>query len=121
MLTLHDSQPASISAEFAARLDRLHASQKVRALVLLQTAANGAAPTTRKERQQRVERLRNAARASLPEIDRLLACYQGKRLSEDVDALGSITVEAAAEGIRALAESEQVKAILEDQSILSRP
>jgi hypothetical protein len=41
----------------------------------------------------------------------------GERLTDDVDVLGSITVETTAEGIKALAASEHVKAILEDQSI----
>lgn len=120
MFEVEEKQPATISAEFAARLNRLSAQQKVRALVMLQTGSvTLSSRPSRKERQQRVEGLRNAARASLAEVDQLLALYHGKRLSDDVDALGSITVEASADGIRALAASDQVKAIFEDQSLLS--
>jgi hypothetical protein len=68
-----------------------------------------------------VEKARQAARAALPDIDRILEVYGGKRLSEDVDALGSLTVETTAEGVRALADSEHVKAVLEDQPIFRSP
>lgn len=113
------NQPA-ISREFAAKLNRLSAKQKVRAMVLVQAAEKGVSPTTQPSRQTRkaaIEKVRQFSRASLPNIDQILARYDGKRLSEDVDALGSITVETSAEGINALAASEHVKAIFEDQAI----
>lgn len=108
-----------ISREFITKLNRLSATQKVRAMVLLQTATNGTITPrpSRKERKEAIEKVREASRSSLPDIDEILAHYDGKRLSEDVDALGSITIESTAEGIKALADSDLVKAILEDQSI----
>ncbi len=109
-----------ISHEFAAKLNRLSARQKVRAMVLVQAVENGVSQTVQPSRQTRkaaIEKVRQASRASLPNIDQILARYDGKRLSEDVDALGSISVEASAEGIKALADSEHVKAIFEDQAI----
>jgi hypothetical protein len=124
MSQTRQEQPPTISREFAARLDRLGAKQKVRAMVMLRAGENGQAPprrAARHERQQIVEKTRQAARAALPDIDRILKIYGGSRLSEDVDALGSLTVETTAEGVRALADSEHVKAILEDQPILRPP
>lgn len=118
-MSASDKQP-TISREFAAKLNRLGATQKVRALVLLRTATNGTVLTqrpSRPERKEAIEKVRAASRSSLPDIDQILASYNGKRLSEDVDALGSITVESTAEGIKALADSEHVKAIFEDQAI----
>lgn len=118
--TNRKTQQPVISREFAAKLNRLSAKQKVRAIILLQAAANGTALTQRPSRQERkdaIEEVREVSRSFLPEIDQILARYDGKRLSEDVDALGSITVESTAEGIKALADSDHVKAILEDQSI----
>jgi hypothetical protein len=52
----------------------------------------------------------------LGEIDGILERFDGKR-SADVNALGSIPAETTARGIAALAASEHVKAILEDQPI----
>ncbi len=109
----------AITDEFAAKLDRLGAEQPVRAMVMLQTGEEGE-PSRRQSWQERrriIEEVRLASRSSLPDIDRILALHDGKRLSDDVDALGSIVVETTAEGIKALATSEHVKAILEDKSI----
>ena len=46
-----------------------------------------------------------------------------KRLDETVTALGTVHVEATAAGIRALAESPRIRAVIEDQPIgpLPRP
>jgi hypothetical protein len=116
--TNQKQEPTVISREFAARLNRLSAKQKVRAIVILQTGEMLPRRSARQERQQMIEKVRQASRSALPEIDRILEPYEGRRLSEDVDALGSIIVETTAEGIRALAASDQVKALLEDQPIL---
>ena len=115
-----EQQLPTISREFTARLNRLGAKQKVRAIVLLQTGENKANPTkpsSRQKRKEAIEKVRQASRSSLPNIDQILAQHSGKRLSEEVDALGSIAVESTAEGIKALAASEHVKAIFEDQEI----
>ena len=73
--------------------------------------------STYEERQAAIEDVRASARFVLPEIDQLLAREGGKRLSEDVNAIGSVTVEAIAQGVAALARSPRVKAILEDQPV----
>jgi hypothetical protein len=110
----------TLSREFAARLDSLGAKQMVRAVVMLRTSETGAAESSRPRGQQRaevIEKVRQASQVGLPDIDRVIEQFGGKRLSEDADALGSIIIETTAEGIRALAASVHVKAILEDQSI----
>jgi hypothetical protein len=113
-------QTSTISREFATRLDHLDAKKKIRAVVMLR-AGNGAPHSTRPSRKQRATLIRNTrktASAALPSIDRILKRHHGKRLSADVGPLGNIVVEATADGIRALAASEHVTAVLEDQSIL---
>ncbi|SRR5712692_7188798 len=119
------AQHPKISREFAARLDRFGPQQKVRAIVLLRTKETGVAPTRRRSRVNRqatIEAVRQSAEQALGEIDGILARFDGRRLA-DVNALGSISVETTARGIAALAASEHVKAILEDQpiSLLARP
>jgi hypothetical protein len=108
-----------ISYEFEARLKRLKPEQQVRAIVLLQTQNTDPAATrpSRADRQKVISAVRHAAQAALPEIDRILKNFRGQRLDSGVNALGSIAVETTVEGIHALAASEHVKAILEDQPI----
>jgi hypothetical protein len=116
--------PSTISRELAVRLKGLPAKQTVRAMVMLRTDENGMMSPSRPSRQGRettIQRVREVSRSALPYIDMILSRHQGKRLSEDVDALGSITVETTAAGIRDLSASEYVKAILEDQPIFQLP
>lgn len=111
---------SKISSEFASRLERFAPGRKIRAIVLLDVETDTAGATRRltsEERQAAMEAARIFAQSALPEIDELLVREDGKRLSEDVSALGSITVEATAQGIAALARLHSVKAILEDQPI----
>src|SRR2546426_9371482 len=113
------AQHSKISRECAARLDRYGLKQKVRAIVLLRTKETGTATTQRRSRVNRqatVEAVRQSAEQDLGEIDGILERFDGRRLA-DVNALGSIPVETTARGIAALAASEHVKAILEDQPI----
>lgn len=110
-----------ISREFVARLDKLGAKQKVRAVVMLQINESGASGSTQPTRQQRAEmmaQIRQRSAEALPHIDAILERYDGERLSETVNALGSVVIETTAAGIKALAASEHVKTILEDQSLL---
>ncbi len=119
------AQHSKISREFAARLDRFGPQQKVRAIVLLRTKDAGTvAPQrpSRVNRQTTIEAVRQSAEQALGEIDGILERFDGKRLA-NVNALGSIPIETTVSGIVALASSEHVKAILEDQpiSLLARP
>ena len=118
-----EHQLSTISREFATRLDRVDAKKKIRAIVMLR-AGNGASsstPPSRQERKGLVRKVRKSTGTALPSIDRILKRHHGKRLSEDVGPLGNVVVEATADGLRALAASEHVKAIFEDQPISQLP
>jgi hypothetical protein len=107
--------PASkISAALEERLSRLGATDTLRAIVLL------ALPEADRTlgRAERVRETKDAAAVAVREIDDILAQAAGRRTGEP-NALGSIAVETTVAGIRALARSEQVRAILEDQRMSS--
>ncbi|MBI3988994.1 MAG: hypothetical protein HY347_05195 [candidate division NC10 bacterium] len=121
-----DPRKDKISPAFKARLDRLGPRQKVRVIVMLRTKDAGKAPGRRRSREDRqaaIEVIRKSAEQALIDIDKILERFDGRRLATSPDALGSIPVETTAAGITALATSEHVKAILEDQpiSLLPRP
>ena len=110
-----------ISREFSVRLGRLNPRDKVRAIVMLRPEANGMARTrrpSRSERQSAANWAKQSAEAALPLIDQILERYDGHRLAEHPDLLGTIHVETTADGVFALADSDCVKAIMEDQNIL---
>lgn len=111
-----------ISREFAARLSRLGPQQKVRAIVLFRLK-DAKKPTSqrqsRADRQAAVEAMRESTKQALGDIDNILKCFGGHRLAKSPDALGSVSVETTAGGVNALAASEWVKAIMEDQAIYS--
>lgn len=121
MMTRFEKKSANfgVSGEFAGRLARLKASESVRVMLLLKVEPKPATRITRSNRAESVARVKQEARGILPEIDDILRQYEGRRLAEDVDALGRITVETTAAGVKALAASEHVKTILEDQPIFS--
>lgn len=109
-----------ISNEFAARLRHFGPKEKVHAIVLLRTASvegTSGRRQSRAKRQERIDAVRDSARPALDEIDDILDHFEGKRLADSPDALGSVPVETTPAGIEALASSEWVKAILEDQEI----
>ena len=112
-------QRNKISDEFRARLDEFAPQRKIRAIVLLHTKRaerKSGRRLSHAERQAAIAAIRKSAESALPELDGILAHYDGERLS-DVNALGSIFVETTAAGIIALAASNYVKAILENQPI----
>jgi len=114
-----ESQKNKVSHEFAARLNRLDPQQKVRAIILLRTKDTGkltAWRQSRSERQAAIEAMRKSAEQALGDIDDILEHFDGQRLTSP-DALGSVCVEITADGINALAASEWVKVIIEDQKI----
>jgi hypothetical protein len=122
----HDTYKAKISPEFSARLARLKPQQKIRAMVMLRVDVPGEKPArrlSRTERQAIIDHLRQSSEPALTEIDDILTHYSGKRLAASVNTLGIVPVETTAAGIHALAASDQVKAILEDQAVsrLSAP
>ena len=109
-----------ISPQFAARLAALAAEERVRAILLLQTALGTRRRSSRPsqaERRSMVEAVRSAGDSAMDEIDDILERYGGERLAERANALGSVPVETTRSGIWALAESGHVSSILEDQEI----
>jgi hypothetical protein len=123
-MTIKEDNPQEpkISREFESRLDRFDPEQKVRAIVMLQVEGprpGAGRQQTRKGRHATIESTRRSSETSLPEIDSILERFSGKRLTQNVNALASILVETTPAGIRALAESGRVSAIIEDQPISS--
>src|SRR5262245_31117059 len=111
---------SKISPEFARRLARLAPDAMARAIVVLDTGPAPAAPPGRPSKPTRkavAEAIQTAASAALREVDRLLERSGGRRLTPGPDLLGSVPVEAPASVLLALAGSEQVRAILEDQPL----
>jgi hypothetical protein len=109
-----------ISSEFMARLDRLKSAEKVRAIVMLHTPdveSSGSRRQNAEERGRAVAAVRKSAEAVLPKIDEILKRFGGRRLTDEVDALGTVSVEATRAGVSALAASDHVSVILEDQPV----
>ena len=112
--------PNKISSEFATRLTHIEPQQKVRVIVLLQikdAEKNTDRRQSRVERQSVIKAVRESAEQALGDIDGIIQRYQGRQLAEHPNALGSIPVEITASGVSALAESDAVKAVIEDQAI----
>lgn len=109
-----------ISPEFAARLTDLEPQQKVRVIVLLQvkeTENSAGKRQSRTERQAVMQAVREAAEQALGTLDGIIKHFDGQPLVEYPDLLGSIPVEITAAGVNALATSDAVKAVIEDQAI----
>jgi len=88
--------------------------------VLLRTSGTGSRTSARQNRDDRkaaVQAARESAERALTAIDGILKEYEGRRLARRPNALGSMPVETTAAGIKALASSRWVQAILEDQPI----
>lgn len=109
-----------ISPEFARRLGRLAPGAMVRAVVRLDTGSLPAARSGRASKQERKaigEAIQTGAAPAMAEVDHLLERSGGRRLTSGPDVFASILVEAPASGILHLAESDHVRAILEDQPV----
>ncbi|WP_445633313.1 hypothetical protein NSTC745_04965 [Nostoc sp. DSM 114161] len=117
----HDApNTKKLSPEFAARLTSLEPQQKVRVIVLLQvqdaqTSLNKR--QSRSERQAAIKAVRESAKQALENIVEIIQNFDGQPLTEHPDLFGSIPLEISVAGVNALAESEAVKAVMEDQSI----
>lgn len=109
-----------ISSEFACRLNNLAPQQKVYIIVFLKLE-NLDKPMSRQSRIERkaaMEGIRNSANQALGYIHKIIQDFGGKQLADNPDALGSIPVEISAAGVEALAESDAVKAVVEEQEIV---
>ena len=111
-----------ISPQLAARLKNYSPEQKVRIIVLLKSNNNIADNSQRQSRLARkaaIKAMQNSVTQATQEIDRIIQDYGGKKLDKQPNVLGTITVEITSPGIQALASSDSVKAIIENQKIHS--
>lgn len=110
---------SKISREFASRLEQLEPDEKVRAILMLETNKPKSIlrRPTKTARRASLKTTRESVAKVLPDIDRILKRYHGKRLKGGIDALSAIPIITTAAGIDALTGSEHVKAILEDQAL----
>lgn len=116
-----ESLKGKLGPAFAAWLLGVRPSQRIRATVVLRAQEPGEVSVRRQSRTERraaIDTLRKGMEPALAEVDRILERHRGKRLTHEIDALGSVPVETTLAGITALAASEFVKAILEDQPLV---
>lgn len=114
-----------MSPGFAARLDSLGPRQRVQAIIFLRAEESKKSPVcgqpakrqSHTERKAAIESVRKAAKQAMADIDCILENFSGQRLATSPDALGSLPVETTADGLKALAESDWVETIVEDQPI----
>lgn len=122
----HDPGRAKLSPQFAKHLARLKPGETIRAIVLLRLPELSPAPDRRQsraERQATLAAVQRSAEVGVSAVDAILNRAGGQRLSPRANVLGALAVETTPAGVDALAASEHVKAILEDQEIspLSSP
>jgi hypothetical protein len=111
---------SKIDKAFAARLQKLNPDQMIRAVVLLNLSHDKNEPlgsTKGGQRSSAAEAVTRQARESLSSVDLVLREHGGHRLSENPNLLGAIAVEATRDSIHALASSDDVRAVLEDQPL----
>lgn len=110
-----------ISSEFAHRLSSLQPQQKVRVIVMLKLDNAGINPGGRRqslaERKAQIEAIGKSAKQALSYIRKIIQDFGGKQLADSPNALGSIPIEISAAGVNALAQSDAVSAVMEDQPI----
>ena len=114
---------SKLSKEFAARLASTPTHETLHAVVLLDTSEQRSAPVRQTPRRRRaaIGTLREACRPVLVDMDEILAKRGGRRLDDDVSALGTVAVEATPGVIRILANLKDVKTVLEDQNVSMLP
>ena len=115
--------PSKLSEEFVARLASIPADETLHAVVLLKTSEQRSASHRHTPRQRRaaIGDLRMACRPVLGDMDDVLAKWGGRRLDDDVSALGTVAVEATPAGIKTLANLQDVQTVFEDQNISMFP
>ena len=114
-----DAVPAKVSQSLAERLPSLGPTELARVILLLGAPTEGRSPSGRRngQRADNVESIRAAARPALTSIDEALATHGGRRLSEDIDALGTVSVDATPAAVSALSSLSGVRAVLDDQPL----
>lgn len=111
---------SKISPEFAGRLTSLAPQDKIRVIVLLQTPITNDASQNRLSRAERgvvMKNIRQSSSEALKRINKIIKDFEGRKLTKQVNSLGSIPIEITVAGVDALAESDAVRFIIEDQGI----
>lgn len=111
VIVMSNSKP-KISPDFATRLARLKPQDRIRVIVFFRTEVTPAS-----DRQQTTEAVQRAAEQKLNRIRTILEAHQGQLLAERPNVLGAIPIEITVAGVYALAESDVVKLIVENQGI----
>ncbi|MEO0834813.1 MAG: hypothetical protein AAFY16_02245 [Cyanobacteria bacterium J06642_3] len=120
---INDSSKQKISPEFAARLNSYPPTAKVRVIVLLESInpqlTNNSHRQNRSERKAAIKVMQDSVEQSWQIVDRLIKDFDGKKLAPKPDAFSAIPLEITIPGILALAQSDAVKAVIENQKIYS--
>lgn len=111
IIVMSNSNP-KISPDFKTRLARLKPQDRIRVIVFLRTEV-----TPSSDRQQTTEAVQRVAEQQLNSIRNIIEKHQGKLLAERPNVLGAIPMEITVTGVYALAQSEAVKLIVENQGI----
>lgn len=115
------SYEGKISPKFAAKLSSYPPNATVRAMVLLQRenpqTLNNSHRQSRQERKAAIQAMQESVKQSWEIVDRIVRDFNGKTLAQSPDALGAIPIEITPDGIKALASSDAVKAIMESDRI----
>lgn len=120
---INNSSQQKISPEFAARLNSYPPTAKVKVIVLLESIkpqiTNNSPRQNRLERKAAIKVMQDSVKQSWQIVDRLIKDFDGKKLATNPDAFGAIPIEITPPGIQALALSDAVKVIIENQKIYS--
>ena len=119
MTPIADRWLVKLSKEFAGRLAVIPADKTLCAVVLLRTKERRGASQRQTSTQRRaaIDALRKTGRPVLVDMDQILAQCGGRRLDDDVTALGTVAVETTPTGIKSLANLKDVRTVLEDQNV----
>ncbi len=111
VIVMSNSNP-KISPDFKTRLARLKPQDRIRVIVFLRTEV-----TPSSDRQQTTKAVQRAAEQQLNSIRNLIEKHQGQLLAERPNLLAAIPMEITVAGVYALAQSDAVKLIVENQGI----
>lgn len=106
-----------ISERLIARVSEAARDQAFRVLLVL-AGMPVSNDRSRATRQETIRLSKARGKALMPLIDELLATHGGKLLDSEPSALGTLSVETTADGVRALTKLPQIHSIIEDQNLL---
>ncbi len=111
---------SKVSPEFASRLNNYNSKKKIRVIVLLNKKEEGEIRNQQNsfsKRQKFIKTTHNSDKQALKEIEHIIKMFGGRKIEKHPNLLGSMSIEIKASGIKALAASNWIKAIFEDQMI----